>query len=583
MSRQQRLAVATAAVAAALFAAPAAAPAATSCDYSSTGKFLEILMPAPGDTAVLSVSDPPSANAGEIRLIGTTNTSVTCTGGTPTVSNTGVISVVATGGSDNSVFVTGSDEFTPGPDPQDGSDNAGGTPEIEIFVNLNNGTNSFLRVDTSPAGGEIRFGTDGINPNVPGESQPDADIFPSNVPKVIGQGLNGPNTLSAQGGAGTGGPLSGAIVLSGGASTDTLVGAEGGDDLLGHPGNDVLRGMGGNDLLEGDLGNDELSGGVGDDLLRPGRNTDVVDGGPGLQDRVTYGESPTTGVSVDLASAGDQDTGGFGGVDSFAGIENAEGTPFADTLRGDGGANRLLGLQGNDVLEGRGGVDVLEANQDDDSLDVRDGGPDSADCGPETDTVTADLPGIDTLLQCETVLFPEQQAQQTNGVAAPGAAAGPAGAAGAAPAAPADGVAPAFTANPLADPRTFEVDRAGAAERPVSTTARKGTTFRYSLSEAATVTFAIQRKTSGRRVRGRCRKRTRANARNRKCNLFKRVGAFRAPATAGRNGKRFSGRIGNRTLRPAGYRALLVATDAAGNRSRQATVAFKVVAPRRRR
>jgi hypothetical protein len=113
--------------------------------------------------------------------------------------------------------------------------------------------------------------------------------------------------------------------------------------------------------------------------------------------------------------------------------------------------------------------------------------------------------------------------------------------------------------------------RAGAA-------AKKGTTIRYRLSEVARVTFAIQRATPGRRVRGRCRKQTRANRSKRACKRF--VGAGRlAPATAvaGSNRKKFSGRIGRRALRPARYRVTLVATDPSGNRSAPKRLAFKIV------
>ena len=110
--------------------------------------------------------------------------------------------------------------------------------------------------------------------------------------------------------------------------------------------------------------------------------------------------------------------------------------------------------------------------------------------------------------------------------------------------------------------------------------AKKGTTFKFTLSEAATVTFAIERKTSGRRVKGKCVKKTRTNARNQKCGLFKRVGAFRAQRAAGPNRKKFSGRIGKTTLKPGSYRALLTAVDAAGNKSKPARIAFTVVKPK---
>jgi hypothetical protein len=40
-----------------------------------------------------------------------------------------------------------------------------------------------------------------------------------------------------------------------------------------------------------------------------------------------------------------------------------------------------------------------------DTLDVRDGGPDTANCGADSDTVTADMLGVDVLTGCENVSF----------------------------------------------------------------------------------------------------------------------------------------------------------------------------------
>ena len=127
-----------------------------------------------------------------------------------------------------------------------------------------------------------------------------------------------------------------------------------------------------------------------------------------------------------------------------------------------------------------------------------------------------------------------------------------------------------------ADPRRFEVDPKGTKETAVKS-ARKGTAFKFALSEAATVTYTIERRTSGRRVGGKCVKKTRSNAKRKKCGRFRRVGAFRAPGSAGGNAKRFSGRIGKVTLRPGSYRALLIAVDTAGNRSQPGRISFTVL------
>ncbi|HEU5110106.1 MAG TPA: hypothetical protein VFT95_16310 [Micromonosporaceae bacterium] len=48
-------------------------------------------------------------------------------------------------------------------------------------------------------------------------------------------------------------------------------------------------------------------------------------------------------------------------------------------------------------------------------------------------------------------------------------------------------------------------------------------------------------------------------------------------AASGTSRVRFTGRIGKRALRPGRYRAVLTATDAAGNRSAPRTTRFRVV------
>ena len=301
--------------------------------------------------------------------------------------------------------------------------------------------------------------------------------------------------------------------------------------------------------------------GGGDDTIDPGADSDGVDGGPG-SDAVDYVDN-LAGVSVDLAIVGPQATGA-GGSDSLPSIENVHGTHFPDMLRGDGGPNRLIGDKGEDLLDGRGGQDLLEGGPHADSLDVRDGGPDSADCGSDTDTVTADLPGIDTLTGCENPLFPAVTPSGGNT-----ASGGPSP----------DTLAPAFLGRVRAVPARF---RAGRHAMPTMARTAGGTTFRYSLSEAATATFVIDRRTSGRKVTGACGARTRANAGRPKCSRFRRVGSFLARAAAGANRTPFSGRLGNATLKPGSYRALVTAVDSAGNGSKTATATFKTL-PRRHR
>ena len=366
------------AVAAALvLAMPGSADATTTCDYSAAGKLLSIDMPAAGDDARISRA------GSDIVIRDGDQATVACTGGAPTVTNTDAISAFnQPGGELNALRILQPGSFAPGATPEAGDD------EIEIFVNLNDAENSgvSLQGGSGSSGGEsIRFGGNGINLNATAaEDQPDADVFLNNVPRVGALGGDGADTFGAQGGAGTGGALTNGVVFLGEDSADVLTGGEGNDVLFGGRGNDALHGMGGSDEL------------------LPGPGDETIDGGAGT-DMASFGDG-STGVSVDLATGGPQNTGA--GTDVLANVENLAGTEGPDVLRGDGGPNTLASGEGADLLEGRGGIDRLFADEGADSLMVRDGGPDEAACGSGTDSVTADAPAIDLLTGCETAVFP---------------------------------------------------------------------------------------------------------------------------------------------------------------------------------
>ena len=87
------------------------------------------------------------------------------------------------------------------------------------------------------------------------------------------------------------------------------------------------------------------------------RGDDLIDGRQGL-DRVFYDrEDGDRGVTVDLAAGTARDS--FGGLDTLVGIEQVNGTPFADILLGDAGDNRFEGREGGDRINGRAGNDEL--------------------------------------------------------------------------------------------------------------------------------------------------------------------------------------------------------------------------------
>jgi len=121
----------------------------------------------------------------------------------------------------------------------------------------------------------------------------------------------------------------------------------------------------------------------------------------------------------------------------------------------------------------------------------------------------------------------------------------------------------------------------GRPARSSAGKAKHGTRFTFTLSEPARVTITIERKARGRRAgagrRARCVKQTAANRKARRCVRFVKAGSLSAQAGAGRQSLRFSGRLRGRPLKPGGYRATIVAVDAAGQSSDPRRVSFRVV------
>jgi len=83
-----------------------------------------------------------------------------------------------------------------------------------------------------------------------------------------------------------------------------------------------------------------------------------------------------------------------------------------------------------------------------------------------------------------------------------------------------------------------------------------GTSFRYRVSEAATVRFKIERK---------------------KGKRFKKLGSRPQAAKAGANKLKWNGKLKGKPLKPGRYRATVVATDKAGGRSAPKTVGFRIL------
>jgi DNA-binding beta-propeller fold protein YncE len=105
-----------------------------------------------------------------------------------------------------------------------------------------------------------------------------------------------------------------------------------------------------------------------------------------------------------------------------------------------------------------------------------------------------------------------------------------------------------------------------------------GTTIRFTLSEAAKVTFKIEKATGGRKVKGRCVKPSRKNRRAKRCTRYVALkGAATDVGVAGHNRAKFSGRWRGSKLAPGRYRLVATARDAAGNLAKPKRVAFRIV------
>jgi Ca2+-binding RTX toxin-like protein len=121
--------------------------------------------------------------------------------------------------------------------------------------------------------------------------------------------------------------------------TDTYIGVEG------------LNGTAFADQLTGNEQNNRFRGQAGADIIDGAAGIDTID----YRREVNFGG--VSGVTVNLGQQSATD--GFGNVDVLLNIENARGTPFADTLLGSAGVNDLRGDAGGDLIDGLGSPDVV--------------------------------------------------------------------------------------------------------------------------------------------------------------------------------------------------------------------------------
>ncbi|MGK9232263.1 M10 family metallopeptidase C-terminal domain-containing protein [Inquilinus limosus] len=168
----------------------------------------------------------------------------------------------------------------------------------------------------------------------------------------------------------------GANVLIGGAGVDELDGGLGADTAsyasssTGVTVDLGLRTVTGGDAegdrlksienLDGSALADRLTGDAGANILRGGDGADNLDGGGGVDTASYVGN--WRGVEIDLAAGVAR--GGHADGDSFASIENLEGSAFEDKLTGDIRANLVIGGVGEDILDGGAGKDTLAGGID---------------------------------------------------------------------------------------------------------------------------------------------------------------------------------------------------------------------------
>lgn len=120
------------------------------------------------------------------------------------------------------------------------------------------------------------------------------------------------------------------------------------------------------------------------------------------------------------------------------------------------------------------------------------------------------------------------------------------------------GAPPKITALAVSPSAFRAASRGGSVARAV------GATVRYTLSQPARATFAVERAVTGIKSRGRCVAPTRRNRNGRKCTRYVTLrGSFALDGVAGDNRFRFTGRLGGRKLAPASYRFAVAARDAA--------------------
>jgi Ca2+-binding RTX toxin-like protein len=341
--------------------APGSAVAATTCKYESAAEVLQVAIPDATEGVVLAIGFGGKIVVRDYY----TGSNLACSGGVPTLGNTGAVTVTDTSGS--------------GAEALEVSDPASFAATTEIIYAP--GPEDALILGGTAGDDYYWFGATGVDTN----NKAGRDItFLGRVPEYLGAVTGaGVDHVFAVGSTATGGPV---------PSTSKVT-------IIAGPGNDNIAGGEGEDFLEGGTGNDFLSGKGGGDAIVPDEGDagdDHVFGDPGEQDIVIY-EHATHPVTVDLP----RERASGEGDDILEGVGAAVGSPFADHLIGTEADNFLNGEGGDDLLEGGGGDDTLLGGLGEDTVSF------AAAAGPVTanlETHKASGQGEDTLNDDEDLI-----------------------------------------------------------------------------------------------------------------------------------------------------------------------------------
>lgn len=104
-----------------------------------------------------------------------------------------------------------------------------------------------------------------------------------------------------------------------------------------------------------------------------------------------------------------------------------------------------------------------------------------------------------------------------------------------------------------------------------------GTTFKFTLNEAAQVKMSFAGKAPGRRVGKKCVAPTAGNAKRSRCSRAVAAGVQTISGKAGSNSVAFNGKVGGKKLKLGTYTVTIVATNAAGQASAPQSLTFTIV------